>query len=106
MTSTSAVVAACGVSDEAAETDSDDGDKAHRQGAEDHRLEDAGMPEGHLEMLAGEDPLADLEADHGSEQCHREHERRSDRSFGCQHQASGGRGGEGGPDHPRRRTRR
>ena len=33
----------CGVSDEAAETDPDDGDEAHRQGTEDHRLEDAGM---------------------------------------------------------------
>ncbi len=27
-----------------------------------HRLEDAGMPQGHLEMLAGEDPLG---AGHG-----------------------------------------
>ena len=33
----------CGVADEAAETDPDDGDEAHRQGTEDHRLENAGM---------------------------------------------------------------
>ena len=60
----------CGVSDKASETDSDDGDKAHCQGAEDHSSEDAGMPQGHLEMLAGEDPLSDLEADHGNWQRH------------------------------------
>ena len=50
----------CGVSDEAAETDPDDGDEADRQGAEDHRPEDAGMSEGHLEVLGGEDPLSEL----------------------------------------------
>ncbi len=63
MTSTSAVVAAGGVSDEAAETDPDDGDEADGHGSEDHRLKNTGMAEGHLEVLAGEDPLADFEAD-------------------------------------------
>ena len=102
MTSTKCRGRCCGVSDEAAESDPDDGDEAHGQGTEDHRLENAGMPERHLEVLAGEDPLADFEADDVGEQRHREHERRGDRSFGCQHPASRGRGGEGGPDHPRR----
>jgi hypothetical protein len=49
------------VSDEAAETDPDDGDEAHRQCSEDQSLENAGRPEGHLEVPAGEDPLTDFE---------------------------------------------
>ena len=53
----------CGVSDDAAEADTDDGNEAHRHGTEDDGLQYAGVPEGHLEMLAGEDPLTELEAD-------------------------------------------
>ncbi len=64
----------CGVSNEAAETDTDDGDEADRHGTEDDRLEHAGMAEGHLEVLAGEDPLADLEGDEIGDQRHREGE--------------------------------
>ncbi len=101
MTSTNAVVARCGVSDKAAETDPDSGDEADRHGTEYHRSENAGMTEGHLEMLGGEDPLSDFEADHRSQQRHREHERRRDRSLGTQDHPSGGSGDEGGPDHPR-----
>ena len=53
----------CGVSDDAAETDTEDGDEADCHSTEDDRPQHAGVAEGHLEVLAGEDPLADLEGD-------------------------------------------
>ena len=89
------------MSDDAAEADAEDGDEAHPDGTEDEGLQYAGMPEGHLEVLGGEDSLTGFEADEIAEQYHREDERRGDRSLGRQHEASGGCGGEGGPDHPR-----
>ena len=64
----------CGVSNDAAETDTDDGDEADGHSAEEDRLEHAGMAKGHLEVLAGEDPLADLEGDEIGDQRHREGE--------------------------------
>jgi hypothetical protein len=59
------------------------------------------LSERHLEVLASEYALPDFEADHIGQQCHREHECRSDRSLGGQYQASRGGGGESGPDHAR-----
>ena len=56
----------CCVSDEAAETDTDDGYEAYAQGCEDQGLKNARRPEGRLEMLTGEDPLAHSEAEDDS----------------------------------------
>ena len=53
----------CGVSNNAAETDSDDGDEADCHSAKDDRHHHARMAESHLEVLAGEDPLADFKGD-------------------------------------------
>ena len=90
------------MSDEASEANPDDGDEAYGQCSEDQSLENAGRPEGHLEVIAGKDSLTDFETDHRSRQGHRESERGGDRGFGCQYLASIGRGGKGGPDHARR----
>jgi hypothetical protein len=46
------------VPDDTAETDADDGGQAHRQRPEDHGLHHTGMADGHLGLLAGENPLA------------------------------------------------
>ena len=76
MTSTKAVVAAAVCRIRPPSPTPYDGNKAHCQGTEHDRLQDAGMSEGHFEVLAGEDPLADYEAHHGNQQRHREHQRR------------------------------
>ena len=72
----------CGVSDDAAEADAQDGDEAYCNSTEDDGLQYAGVPEGHLEVLGGEDSLAGFEADEIAEQCHWEDERCADRSLG------------------------
>ena len=86
--------------DDAAETDADDGGQAHHQGPEDHGLHHAGMADGHLGVLTGENPLAELEAHHVAEQGHRECERGHRGGLGRQHEVAGGHGGERRPDHP------
>ena len=59
-------------------------------GTEDQGLQYAGVAERHLEVLCGEDSLADFEADEIAYQCHGEDERRHDGRFGRQHEAPGG----------------
>ena len=72
----------CCMSDKATEADPDDGHKTNDQGSEDQGLGQVGRSEGHLAVLASEDPLTDFATDHGSRQRHRERQRRGDRSFG------------------------
>ena len=57
----------CGVSNDAAESYTDDGDEADSHRTENDCPQHARMAEGYLEVLAGKDPLADLEGDKGDE---------------------------------------
>jgi len=62
MTSTSAVVAAAGCRMRPPRPTPMTAIRLTARATEHHRLEDAGVSEGHFEMLAGEDPLADFES--------------------------------------------
>ncbi|MGO9751125.1 MAG: hypothetical protein ACLP22_06375 [Solirubrobacteraceae bacterium] len=57
------------------------------------------MAEGHLEVLGGKDPLAELEPGEIDQQRDWEHERRDGRGLGRDHQSPGRHRGEGGADH-------
>jgi hypothetical protein len=81
-------------------SDADDGGQAHRQRPEDHGLHHAGMADGHLGVLTGEDSLAELEARHVAEQGHREGERGHRGGLGRQHEVAAGHSDERRPDHP------
>ena len=72
-----------GVPDEAADTDTDDGDEAHRDCSEEHGLEHAGMADGHGGVLAGEYPLAEFKSRRVAEQRHGERERSHGGRLGC-----------------------
>ena len=73
--------------------------QTHCHCTEDDRPQHAGVAEGHLEVLAGEDPLADLEGDDVGDQRHREDERRHDGCFARQYESPRRHGGEGRADH-------
>ena len=78
-----------GVADDAGEPDTDDGDQAGGHGTEDEGLRGTGMAQRDLDVLAGEDALAELEADDIAHQGQREDKGGRSGGLGRQHQRGG-----------------
>ena len=80
------------VPDDAGEPDADDGDQAGGHGAEDKGLKGTGMAECDLDVLAGQDALAELEADDIAHQGQWEDKGGRSGGLGRQHQPASGHG--------------
>ncbi len=87
------------MSDDAAKTDADDGDEADRHGTEHDCLKDARMAERRLEVLAGQDLLAESKADDIAHQRDWEHQCGGGRGFGPERESPAGHRSEGAADH-------